>query len=93
MRRQTQIHDGVRQLVVARFLFGDREAIPTDDSSLEEAGVLDSLGVTELRLALEEKYRIVLEADDLSPANFSSIDSIASMVRVKLEILRSASCS
>ena len=46
---------------------------------------LDSLGVTTILMLLSDKYGIRLDANDATPRNLRSIDSIAALVKTKLE--------
>jgi len=52
----------------------------TDQESLLEAGVLDSLGVMQLVTFLEERFKIKVSEDDMMPDNFDSLDAIAGFV-------------
>lgn len=48
-------------------------------------GELDSLGITCIMLILTEEYKINLDAQDVTPKNFRSLDSIVAMVETKLQ--------
>jgi len=56
-----------------------------DDADLFAAAALDSLGLVELLLGLEEEFDIRISADDLELERFRSIASIALFVADKLE--------
>lgn len=61
--------------------FGDAEKlISSDDMSLLDHGVLDSLGYVNLNLFLEERFRIQIDRRSLTRANFDSIRKIVSYV-------------
>jgi len=47
---------------------------------------LDSLSVATILYVLSEKYQIYLNAEDVTPRNFKTIDAIASMVRSKMSL-------
>lgn len=47
---------------------------------------LDSLSVATILYVLSEKYGITLDAGDVTPRNFKTIDSLARMVRSKLSL-------
>jgi acyl carrier protein len=51
--------------------------------SLIEAGVIDSLGMIELISTIEEKFKIILDADDINSQNFESIKNIGSLILKK----------
>ena len=47
---------------------------------------LDSLGVATILYVLSTKYGIILDAQDVTPKNFRSIESITKMVRSKMSL-------
>ena len=55
----------------------------TDD--LVEAEVMDSLGIMKLILFLEETFDVKISDDDLTLENFSSIQTIYSLVERKIK--------
>lgn len=52
----------------------------SDEDSLLDAQVIDSLGILELVGYLEETFAIEVTDDDLSPENFDSIAALARFV-------------
>ena len=46
---------------------------------------LDSLGVTTILMTLSDEFGIKLEAQDATPTNLKTLDSIVEMVKRKLE--------
>jgi len=69
----------VRDFVVANFLFGDGELLK-EDTSFMEKGVVDSTGMLELIMFLEETYNIKIEDDELVPENLDSLQNISRFV-------------
>ena len=57
----------------------------SDDADLFTGAGLDSLGLVELLLGLEEEFGIDIDASDLEFERFRSIAAIASFVCSKLE--------
>jgi methoxymalonate biosynthesis acyl carrier protein len=55
----------------------------TDD--LVEAEIMDSLGIMKLILFLENNFSVKISDDDLTLENFSSIQSIYSLVENKMK--------
>lgn len=45
---------------------------------------LDSLGITTILMLLSDEYKITLEASDVTPKNFKSLDSLVALVESKL---------
>jgi acyl carrier protein len=65
------------------FIMGRSEIKLTTDQSLLESGVIDSTGVLELVMYLEEKYTIKIEDEELIPENLDSIDNIVKFLKTK----------
>jgi acyl carrier protein len=70
----------IRQFVVTTFA----PDIPTDqlpdDLDLLDTGIVDSLGLLRLIAWVGDRYGIPVDDLDLSPLQFSSVDSIAAFV-------------
>jgi acyl carrier protein len=73
----------VRDYVVENFLFGDTDVEFSDSDSFMEQGILDSTGILELILFLEETFGIKIEDDELVPENLDSLENIARFVKEK----------
>jgi acyl carrier protein len=77
----------LRQFIVENFLFG-REDTPLGASdSLLALGIIDSTGVLELVVFLEQKYHITVEDEELVPENLDSIDRLLQFLRRKIEMV------
>jgi acyl carrier protein len=70
--------EAIRQFIVTSLLFGDESALPSNESSLLSAGVIDSTDVLELVVFLESQFGIDVADDEIVPGNF---DSLASLTR------------
>jgi acyl carrier protein len=75
--------DTVRHFVVENFLFGDGESLKEDTSFLE-TGIIDSTGILELVMFLEETYGVKIEDDELIPENLDNIRNITQFLERKL---------
>lgn len=75
----------VRRFVAGTFLF-DANGNLAGSQSLLDSGVIDSTGVLELVLFLEQTFQIKVADKDLVPENLDTIDNIARFVeRNRLE--------
>ena len=74
----------LRRFIVENFLFG-RDDPFSDADSLLEGGIVDSTGVLELILFLEETYDLALEDDELVPENLDSIANLARFITAKCQ--------
>jgi acyl carrier protein len=75
-------HETIRQFVVQNFMFGDGESLK-DDTSFLEAGIIDSTGILELIMFIEETYRIKVEDSELVPANLDNLKNLAEFINRK----------
>lgn len=80
----TDIKAALRGFILENLLPGEDPANLTDDLELKESGILDSMSTLKLVTFLEERYKVEFEANDLEPANLSSINTIERLVRSKL---------
>jgi acyl carrier protein len=71
----------IRKFIIENFLFSKSDAALSDSQSLIESGILDSTGVIELIMFVEETFRIEVAEEDMIPDNFDSIDRIVEFVR------------
>jgi acyl carrier protein len=75
----------IRDFVLESFLFtDDAEQLPPDASFLEE-GIVDSTGVLELVMFVEEAFNITVDDEEIVPENFDSVDRLARYVQRKVE--------
>jgi acyl carrier protein len=73
----------VRDFVVQNFLFGDGKLLE-DDTSFLGQGIIDSTGILELVLFLEQAYNIKIEDEELIPENLDSLRNITRFLKSKL---------
>ena len=79
------IENDVREFVTDNFLFGRKNVSLKGDDSLLEEGLIDSTGVLELVMFIEEKFDVSVEDEDLVPDNLDSINSLITFIETKLE--------
>ena len=61
------------------------DGLPLVDAESEFLfGELDSLGIAEIMMMLGDKYGVQLDYSDVTPKNFKSVMTLATMVRAKL---------
>jgi acyl carrier protein len=75
----SDIERAVQSFIVERFLLGNASGLSSNQSLLD-SGVMDSTGVMELVLFLEETYSIKVADTELTPDNLDSIHKIAAYV-------------
>lgn len=74
----------IRQYIDSNFLLGARDLAYSDTDSLLDLHILDSTGVLELILFLEETWGIQVADSEMVPENLDSVAAIAAYVQRKL---------
>lgn len=75
--------DKLRKYVLETYLFTtDDNALRNDDSFLEK-GIIDSTGILELVMFLEQEFGVTIADEELLPENLDSIDRLARFVALK----------
>ncbi|MGZ5050864.1 MAG: acyl carrier protein [Methylobacter sp.] len=73
----------IRQYILENFLFTEDESALKDSDSFLETGIIDSTGVLEIILFIEETYGIKVNDNEMFPANLDSVDNLADFVQRK----------
>jgi acyl carrier protein len=69
---------------ISREIVQDPALLPlSNDTSLLEGGILDSLNLLRLVVFLEERFNITVGEADLIPENFSSVNTICAYLRAR----------
>lgn len=82
---QNNIEQELRQFVIDNFLFGQGNGHLKNDDSFLDKGIIDSTGVLELVVFLEEKFQIKIQDGELIPGNLDSINNLIRFVETKLQ--------
>jgi len=78
------IQDKIRQYIQESAGYAGVTGL-TDDSSLIDAGVIDSLQLVRVVAYLEETFGVAVADEEIVPKNFESISQMARLVAAKLE--------
>lgn len=70
----------VRHYILENLLFSDDDSELPNDASLLDRGIIDSTGVLEVVMFLEEAFGIRVKASEMLPENFDSVDNIVRFV-------------
>ena len=76
-----EIKTQVREYVAKNLLFSDNGFEYDDDDSFLQEGIVDSVGVLELVLFVEEKLGVAVDDQDITPDNFDSVNKLADYVQ------------
>ncbi len=78
----TDIGQEIRSFLVENFLFGRKEELHDDAPLLDK--VIDSHGVMELVVFLQERFAIKVEDDEVTTDNLNSVNKAVAYVARKL---------
>ncbi len=70
----------VRHYILQNLLFSDDGSELPNDASLLDRGIIDSTGVLEVVMFLEEEFGIRVKASEMLPENFDSVNNIVRFV-------------
>ena len=74
----------IKGYVLENFLFSNDQNAIGDQDSLIGGGILDSTGIHELIMFLEEQFNLRVVPEEMTPANFDSISTVDAFVTQKL---------
>jgi acyl carrier protein len=77
------IENKIKTYILENFLFSDNGYELPDDASFLEEGIVDSTGVLELVMFVEETFDITVEDEEIVPENFDSVSQLAIYIRRK----------
>jgi acyl carrier protein len=72
--------DQVRSFILTNYLFTDDAKALDDATSLMQGGTMDSTGILELIMFLEEKFGIKVADEEMVPANLDSVNNVVAFV-------------
>jgi acyl carrier protein len=77
------VQDQIKQYLAENFMFSDDGYQLSDSASFLEEGVVDSTGVLELVMFVEETFDVTVEDDEIVPENFDSVAQLAEYIHRK----------
>ncbi len=73
----------IKNFILQNYLFSSDESLVKDNESLMQKGIIDSTGILELIMHLEERYSIEVLDNEMVPANLDSVENVVAFVRRK----------
>jgi acyl carrier protein len=77
------IEERIRRFIETELSAGAVDEPLSDDFTLLDHGVLDSLGLFQLVSHIEDEFGVEVADEELVPSNFNTIVDIARLVRTK----------
>lgn len=73
----------IRQYILGNLLFTEDESVLQNSDSFLDGSIIDSTGVMEIILFIEESFGIKVNDDEMIPANLDSVDNLHAFVMRK----------
>ena len=77
------LHDRIRGYILENYLFTTDTAALGLDASLLDQGIVDSNGMLEIVLFLEQEFGVRMTDEEMVPDNLDSVNKIAKFVETK----------
>ena len=73
----------IKAYIAKNLLFSDDGYGYPDEASFLEEGIVDSQGVMELVMFVEDEFKVTVDDEDITPDNFDSVSLLADYIRRK----------
>lgn len=73
----------LRNFILENYMFTDDQNALKDSDSFLDSGIIDSTGILEVVMFLEESFGIKVEDEEMVPENLDSIDNLVTFVAKK----------
>ncbi|MFN2272685.1 MAG: acyl carrier protein [Anaerolineae bacterium] len=74
----------IRNHILENFLYSDDGGLLRDDESFLENGIVDSTGIVELVMFVEETFGFEVADEDILPEHFDSVKCLARYVQLNM---------
>ena len=81
------VEETIRPFIAEKILFSGNGYSHPDDASFLEEGIVDSMGIMEQVMFVEETFDIKVEDEELVPDNFDSVSKLAAYIRRRSPVL------
>jgi len=79
-----EVNSTIRNFIMSEFKSNIQTEDISNDYSLIDSGVIDSVGIISLLNFLEKSFSVIISSDELMPENFDTINLITSFVEKKI---------
>jgi acyl carrier protein len=77
------IESKLRQYILENFLFTDDQSALANAASFMNEGILDSTGIMEVVLFIEQEFDLRVADEEMIPDNLDSIDNLVTFIQRK----------
>lgn len=83
MEHPVSIRESLRHFLLENYLFTDDPSKLNDSDSFLDNGILDSTGILDVILFVEENHHVKVSEDEMVPDNLDSIDALVTFIEKK----------
>ena len=76
----------IKRYILENFLFSNDDNAIGDQDSLVRGGILDSTGIYELIMFIEEEFKLAIAPEEMIPDNFDTLEAIEAFIDRKLAV-------
>ena len=76
----SELQTQVRSFILENYLFTDDASALGPDESLLDRGIVDSTGMLEIIMFIEDELGVTVEDEEMIPENLDSVNRIAAFV-------------
>ena len=81
------LRERIQKFILENYLFStDRSALGYDDSLLGR-GIVDSTGMLEIIMFIEEQLGVMIKDEEMTPDNLDSVNRIAAFVESRRKVV------
>jgi len=78
------LHNQIREFIFENFIFEeDSEDLLNNEDSFLEKGIIDSTGILEVVMWMEDTFGVHTEDEELIPENLDSVNNLAAFMERK----------
>ena len=82
-----KIEEQIKDYICRNLLYSNNGFPCSDEESFLDQGIIDSVGIMQLVLFVEEEFKISIEDREITPMNFDSVARLAGYVRSKIKVV------
>jgi acyl carrier protein len=78
------VRESIRRYIMENFLYADDGDLLKDEASFLEEGIVDSTGILELVMFVEETFGVAVDDEDIVPENFDSVNRLVRYIQTQV---------
>lgn len=80
------IEEQIKEYISKNLIFSNDGYPFKDEDSFLDQGIVDSIGIMQLVLFVEEQFKISVADSEITPMNFDSVTFLAGYIRSKMAV-------